>query len=196
MLGNGEGESRGRVVECGQVEHRLFPRSLNEHRHVDDGHGGQNATNSLHAEATHGNDSSALNPGHDDQASSSEDESLPESNGVPLPQAYTDLSSPPDQTGQQQQQPTSTTTTSETTTPRQAGLLRARQREMVRQAARRGIAFGFSINVKDQSGSFPPHGEIKEEEERERPRRKVEAVQRGRVVESSFAKGEWGVRWP
>ena len=60
---------------------------------------------------------------------------------------------------------------------RERGMQKAKEREMVRRAARRGVAFGFLEEI----------GEAK--------RRKVEAVQGGRVVESSFAKGEWGVRW-
>ena len=60
-------------------------------------------------------------------------------------------------------------------TPREWGMQKAKEREMVRRAARRGVAFGF--------------------ETAEGKRRRVEAVQWGRVVESSFAKGEWGVRW-
>ena len=60
-------------------------------------------------------------------------------------------------------------------TPREWGMQKAKERELVRRAARRGVAFGFDT--------------------REGKRRSVEAVQRGRVVESSFAKGEWGVRW-
>ena len=60
-------------------------------------------------------------------------------------------------------------------TPREWGMQKAKERELVRRAARRGVAFGF--------------------ETKEGKRRSVEAVQRGRVVESSFAKGEWGVRW-
>ena len=60
-------------------------------------------------------------------------------------------------------------------TPREWGMQKAKEREMVRRAARRGVAFGF--------------------ETEEGKRRRVETVQRGRVVESSFAKGEWGVRW-
>ena len=59
-------------------------------------------------------------------------------------------------------------------TPREWGMQKAKEREMVRRAARRGVAFGFEM---------------------EEGRRSVEAVQSGRVVESSFAKGEWGVRW-
>lgn len=60
-------------------------------------------------------------------------------------------------------------------TPREQGMQKAKEREMVRRAARRGVAFGFEME--------------------EGKRRRVEAVQLGRVVESSFAKGEWGVRW-
>lgn len=60
-------------------------------------------------------------------------------------------------------------------TLREWGMQKAREREMVRRAARRGVAFGFEME--------------------EGKRKRVEAVQRGRVVESSFAKGEWGVRW-
>lgn len=60
-------------------------------------------------------------------------------------------------------------------TLREWGMQKAKEREMVRRAARRGVAFGFEM----EGGK----------------RRWVEAVQRGRVVESSFAKGEWGVRW-
>lgn len=74
---------------------------------------------------------------------------------------------------------------------RRMGQQRAEEREMVRQAARRGVAFGFSVRgeyverrcdsvLDDMAG-----GELK----------KCEAVQNGKVVEASFAKGEWGVRW-
>ncbi|KAI1393948.1 uncharacterized protein F4822DRAFT_386502 [Hypoxylon trugodes] len=51
------------------------------------------------------------------------------------------------------------------------GQRRAKQREMVRSAARRLVVFGFA-------------GE-----------RKCEAVMQGKVVEPSFAKGDWGIRW-
>ncbi|KAF2133396.1 hypothetical protein P153DRAFT_363592 [Dothidotthia symphoricarpi CBS 119687] len=59
---------------------------------------------------------------------------------------------------------------------RREGQRRADEREMVRKAARRGCAFGFTV-------------------EGETEKRKCEAVMKGVVVESSFAKGEWGVRW-
>lgn len=70
-------------------------------------------------------------------------------------------------------------------TLQQYGLKIAKQREQVRQAARRGVAFGLRItNSESDGGSGKAAG-----------RRKAEAVQHGRVVEASFAKGEWGVRW-
>ena len=62
--------------------------------------------------------------------------------------------------------------------PARQGLRKAREREMVRQAGRRGVAFGFEV-----------------EEGESRERKMVDAVQDGKMVESSFAKGEWGVRW-
>lgn len=65
---------------------------------------------------------------------------------------------------------------------RREGQQRATEREMVRCAARRGVAFGFII--KNESGG----NEVGE-------RRKCEAVMLGKVVESSFAKGDWSIRW-
>jgi hypothetical protein len=64
--------------------------------------------------------------------------------------------------------------TDEMKAKRKDGERRAEEKEMVKRAARRGVAFGFG------------HGEGK---------RKCEAVMKGVVVESSFAKGDWGVRW-
>lgn len=60
---------------------------------------------------------------------------------------------------------------------RRQGQRRVKQREMVRCAARRGVVFGFL-------------GEEGGEE-----RRKCEAVMNGKVVEPSFAKGDWAIRW-
>lgn len=64
--------------------------------------------------------------------------------------------------------------TDEMKAKRKEGERRAEEKEMVKRAARRGVAFGFG------------NGEEK---------RKCEAVMKGVVVESSFAKGEWGIRW-
>ena len=57
---------------------------------------------------------------------------------------------------------------------RKEGEKRAEEKEMVKRAARRLVAFGT--------------GDDQE-------RRKCEAVMKSVVVESSFAKGEWGIRW-
>ncbi|KAL1882193.1 hypothetical protein Daus18300_000679 [Diaporthe australafricana] len=59
---------------------------------------------------------------------------------------------------------------------RRQGQKKARQREMVRCAARRAVVFGLVA------------GEGEE-------RRKCEAVMNGKVVEPSFAKGGWSIRW-
>ena len=60
--------------------------------------------------------------------------------------------------------------------PRERGMQKAKEREMVRRVARRGVVFGFET---EEGGG----------------KRIVEAGHGERVVESSFAKGEWGVRW-
>lgn len=78
--------------------------------------------------------------------------------------------------------------------PQAQGLKVAKEREKVRQAARRGVAFGFRVGCDDREGvEAGPGGE--EYEGGGRRKRRVEAVQNGRVVEASFAKGEWGIRW-
>lgn len=66
------------------------------------------------------------------------------------------------------------------------GMRKAREREMVRRAGRRGVVFGFLVEGEGGGGDG---------DKGEKKRRMVDAVQGGRVVESSFAKGEWGVRW-
>lgn len=62
---------------------------------------------------------------------------------------------------------------------RREGMRRVRQREMVRCAARRGVVFGFAAG--EDKGPIET--------------RKCEAVMLGKVVEPSFAKGNWSVRW-
>uniref|UniRef100_L2FY42 Uncharacterized protein n=1 Tax=Colletotrichum fructicola (strain Nara gc5) TaxID=1213859 RepID=L2FY42_COLFN len=57
---------------------------------------------------------------------------------------------------------------------RNEGQKKAHERELVRCAARRGVVFGFLVDEE---------------------RRKCEAVMQGKVVEPSFAKGDWAVRW-
>jgi hypothetical protein len=64
------------------------------------------------------------------------------------------------------------------------GLKTAREKEMVRCAARRGVVFGFAVSSEETEAS-----------EKGPVLRKCEAVMNGKVVEPSFAKGNWGIRW-
>ncbi|RBR26936.1 uncharacterized protein FIESC28_00204 [Fusarium coffeatum] len=59
---------------------------------------------------------------------------------------------------------------------RRQGQKRAREKEMTKCAARRGVVFGFAV------------GEDGE-------KKMCEAVMSGKVVEPSFAKGDWAIRW-
>ncbi|OLN91608.1 hypothetical protein CCHL11_06608 [Colletotrichum chlorophyti] len=59
---------------------------------------------------------------------------------------------------------------------RNEGQRRAHERELVRCAARRGVVFGFAMDGTQE-------------------RKKCEAIMQGKVVEPSFAKGDWAVRW-
>jgi hypothetical protein len=165
------GEGRG-VVGCGVVEGVVFG-SLKEEEEV------QGRGSSREVE-----DAGAM----DDKVSDDHD------GGVTLPRS-------PPQTPRNEHH-------AKETNPRTAGLQRAHRREKVRQAARRGCAFGFLVDGDAETGGGDEEGETEEGGDGEggkgkgkgglearRRRRKVEAVQNGRVVEASFAKGEFGVRW-
>lgn len=65
---------------------------------------------------------------------------------------------------------------------RMEGQKKANQREMVRCAARRGVVFGFVLKNSDDDNGHEQ-------------RRKCEAVMQDKVVEPSFAKGDWSNRW-
>merc|ERR1711939_437483 len=73
--------------------------------------------------------------------------------------------------------------TNEMKEKRREGQRIAEEREMVRKAARRGCAFGFVAD----GGT--------EEKGKKSERRMCEAVMKGAVVEPSYAKGDWGIRW-
>ncbi|KAI3322205.1 hypothetical protein HD806DRAFT_536670 [Xylariaceae sp. AK1471] len=73
--------------------------------------------------------------------------------------------------------------TEEMTRKRIEGQKRVQQKEMVRCAARRGVVFGLVV------------GDASIDENDESSRRKCEAVMQGKVVEPSFAKGDWAIRW-
>ncbi|CAK3830938.1 Hypothetical predicted protein [Lecanosticta acicola] len=84
---------------------------------------------------------------------------------------------------------------------RRQGAKRAEEREMVRRAARRGIVFGFEVprrqepNQKQPKGKSKHKGDEQEEDESTTEVRKAEAIMNGMVVEPSFAKGNWSIRW-
>lgn len=77
---------------------------------------------------------------------------------------------------------------------RRQGQLRAQEREMVRCAARRGVVFGFLVPAPEERIGRTGLGR-KPDTAEEGERRLCEAVMAGKVVEPSFAKGDWGIRW-
>lgn len=80
------------------------------------------------------------------------------------------------------------------------GQKKAEEREMVRRAARRAVVFGLETSwaPKEQKvGKKGKHAKHMDDEE-EGPvptKRKCEAIMQGSVVEPSFAKGNWSIRW-
>lgn len=75
---------------------------------------------------------------------------------------------------------------------RREGHRKAQEKEMVKRAARRGCAFGFSIQGGQGGDRESPKSNGRESGE---VKKKCEAVMKGAAVEASFAKGEWGIRW-
>lgn len=90
---------------------------------------------------------------------------------------------------------------------RRAGAKRAEEREMVRRAVRRIVIFGVEVpkregrEGKKESGKGMSkkkkalEAEAEDVEEKSTEIRKGEAMMAGMVVEPSFAKGNWSVRW-
>lgn len=88
---------------------------------------------------------------------------------------------------------------------RREGERRAEEREMVRRAARRLVAFGVIVEV----DAAPEREEVKKgkgkkgkkaeqevvEEKGKEKRKKCEAIMNGQLVEASYAKGDWSIRW-
>ena len=89
------------------------------------------------------------------------------------------------------------------------GQKRADERELVRCAARRLCAFGVVVDdpimggeakTKGAKGKGKGKGKQKggndsEDGGEQENRKKCEAIMSGSVVEASYAKGEWGIRW-
>jgi hypothetical protein len=81
---------------------------------------------------------------------------------------------------------------------RREGAKRAEEREMVKRAARRAIVFGLEV---PRMEPLPQKGGKKGKKGEERVElppteiRKAEGLMNGIVVEPSFAKGNWSIRW-
>lgn len=84
---------------------------------------------------------------------------------------------------------------------RRQGAKRAEEREMVRRAARRGIIFGLEVPRREPAKPKQAKGKGKHKQEEDQveesttERRHAEALMDGTVVEPSFAKGNWCIRW-
>jgi hypothetical protein len=92
---------------------------------------------------------------------------------------------------------------------RRAGQKKAEEREFVRCVVRRAVVFGVEVEgweevggngggaKKGKKGKGRRDADSEEEDMQSevKPRRKCEAVMSGQVVEPSFAKGDWSVRW-
>jgi hypothetical protein len=94
--------------------------------------------------------------------------------------------------------------TAEELEKRKAGQRRAEEREMVRRAGRRACAFGLKVEgtaeptrevISKGKGKRDKLQEVTSQSGSSEWRRKCEAVMNGAVVEASFAKGDWAIRW-
>jgi hypothetical protein len=90
---------------------------------------------------------------------------------------------------------------------RREGQKRAEEKEIVKNAARRAVAFGLDVEIESAGDAGFKKGKGRkgkggsgdddddEKEGKGRVRRKCEALMNGQVVEPSFAKGDWSIRW-
>nr|POE71412.1 hypothetical protein CFP56_62507 [Quercus suber] len=87
---------------------------------------------------------------------------------------------------------------------RREGQKRADEKEMVKKVARRAVVFGLWVDASARAdegrGGGKKAGKKAKERGEEQPhgekvRRKCEALMQGQVVEPSFAKGDWEIRW-
>ncbi|MCJ1338338.1 hypothetical protein MMC09_003625 [Bachmanniomyces sp. S44760] len=207
-------EEGGKIVLCSEVEDLVFgakeERSSGYHQSRGDGSLEGHIDMDVNVDVDESHHDRVPHKDHEESFSSSseaEAEAELEEGGVLLP-----VMAPSTVTTTNNSTPTPTPrTTTPTQTPshpspslsdpQQKGQRLAHQRELVRQAARRGIAFGFIISHhhrREEGNGDEGKGKKSRENEQaqgHKQRKKVEAVQKGKVVESSFAKGEWGVRW-
>ena len=168
LLGGGEQGAGRRVVRCDEVEARVFGHPAR----ASSVHPSKGSRDS----GGEGESDTAFS----DQTSDDDDEDGGVSLGeymAPTAPSKTQLVVP------------------ENLTPQQLGRHRAANREKVRQAARRGTIFGFLAHALEPTDASLISPQTKDSNSDGPRRRKVEAVQGGRIVEASFAKGPWGVRW-
>lgn len=96
--------------------------------------------------------------------------------------------------------------TPELAAKRRAGQKKAEEREFIRCVVRRAVVFGIEVDGWEEVGGTGStkkgkkgKGRNAEDEEvtetEVKPRRKCEAIMSGQIVEPSFAKGDWSVRW-
>ena len=78
---------------------------------------------------------------------------------------------------------------------RREGQKRAEDRELVKNAARRAVAFGLLIEGPPEVGRDKFRQGYGNDEHPNKMRRKCEALMNGNVVDPSFAKGDWSIRW-
>ena len=83
---------------------------------------------------------------------------------------------------------------------RREGQKRAEEKELIKQAVRRAVVFGLLVDAPTEVASAKRKGrkaatEDEGAQKAEKIRRKCEALMSGSVVEPSFAKGDWAVRW-
>lgn len=139
-------------------------------------------------------------PAADDQSATESDEDLDEVGGVRIrpPQAESDVNF---SVGGDRGRAEKIEESVEDLEKRRQGAKRAEEREMVRRAARRSIVFGLEVpkrepsNHKQSKGKARNKGQQDQNDESTTEIRKAEAIMNGIVVEPSFAKGNWSVRW-
>ena len=97
--------------------------------------------------------------------------------------------------------------TPELAAKRRAGQKKAEEREFIRCVVRRAVVFGIEVEGWEDIGGSGTTKKSKKGKGRNvdddedvtesevKPRRKCEAIMSGQIVEPSFAKGDWSVRW-
>jgi hypothetical protein len=178
--GRGKGEHRV-IVPCSAVETLIFGSRTDETKSY-----GRKKNRASRAIKSDGEEWKSVDMVSDDEASGEGDDALIKFTTVGFagkvrpPQEKTDINAG---VGGEKGWAERMEETEEAAERRKKGQRVALEKEAVKQAARRGCVFGFDI--KCDGG----------EEGNEGGRRLCEALMNGNVVEPSFAKGDWGIRW-